>query len=236
MYRIAIVEDETEYAEMFASYIARFAEEHGEKITVDRFSDGLEISEEYAPNWDAVLLDIRMKYQDGMSAARVIRAHDPDVALMFITTLAQYAIYGYEVGAVDYVLKPVEYEKFAIRFERLLRSIKRSPEEYLMLPSGDVKDRVEISKIRYISVDHHDLTVSVDDRGKEKRYTVRKSISAMEKALEGKGFVRCDQSAMVNLSYVTKIGKDVLEIDGTPIPVSRARRKSVMDAIAQANL
>lgn len=236
MYRIAIVEDETEFQEMFKAYIDRYAAEKGEQFTVDVFSDGLDITEDYSASWDAILLDIRMKNQDGMSAARVIREHDGDVAIMFITTLAQYAIYGFEVGALDYVLKPVEYEKFAMRFERLLRSIKKDEKEYMMLPSEDGRDRVDISRIKYINVERHDLYIHVDDRGAEKQYVIRKSISAMEKELEGKGFVRSDQSCLINLSYVTKVRKDVAEIDGVPLPISRNRRKSFMDAIARSNI
>ncbi|MCR5101215.1 MAG: response regulator, partial [Butyrivibrio sp.] len=133
MYKIAIVEDEIQYQKMFESYINKYSKEKGEPISISIFNDGLEITENYEPSWDAILLDIRMKNQDGMSAAHVIREHDKDVAIMFITTLAQYAINGYEVGALDYVLKPVEYDKFAMRFERLLGSIKKDDREYMML-------------------------------------------------------------------------------------------------------
>ncbi len=236
MYRIAIVEDESEYQEMFKEYINRFANEKGEILSVDIFADGLEITEDYSARWDAILLDIRMKNQDGMSAARVIREHDKNVAIMFITTLAQYAIYGYEVGALDYVLKPVEYDKFAIRFERLINSVRKENKEYIVLPSEDGKDRVDISKIKYIEVEHHDLFIHVDVIGEDKQYVIRKSISVMEKELDGKGFVRCDNSSIVNLSYVTKVKKDVVEVGNIPISISRARKKKFMEAIAQYNI
>lgn len=236
MYRIAIVEDEIEYQEMFKSYIDRYAAEKGEQIMIDIFGDGLDITEDYKPSWDAILLDIRMKNQDGMSAARVIREHDRDVAIMFITTLAQYAIYGFEVGALDYVLKPVEYEKFAMRFERLIHRVRREEKEYIMLPSEDGSDRVDLYRIKYITVEHHYLNIHVDDSGKEKQYVIRKTISAMEKELEGKGFARSDQSVLINLSYVTRVRKDVVEVGKVLLPISRNRRKSFMDAIARSNI
>ncbi len=205
MYRIAIVEDEKEYQDMFRTYIERYGAEKGEHFSIEIFGDGLDITEGYSAGWDAILLDILMKNQDGMSAARIIREHDNDVAIMFITTLAQYAIYGYEVGAMDYVLKPVEYEKFAMRFERLIGNIDKGCKEYMLLPSEDGKDRVDISRIKFIEVEHHDLFIYVDAGEKEKQYVIRKSITAMEKELEGKSFVRCDNSSIVNLSYVTDI-------------------------------
>ncbi len=236
VYKIAIVEDEKEYQDMFKAYIERYGKEKGEHFSIDLFEDGLDITEGYSAGWDAILLDIRMKNQDGMSAARLIREHDKDVAIMFITTLAQYAIYGYEVGAMDYVLKPVEYEKFAMRFERLVGNINKDDKEYMMLPSEDGKDRVDIAKIKYIEVDHHDLSIHVDTGNEDKKYVIRKSISVMEKELETKGFVRCGNSSIVNLSYVTRVKKDVVEVGAVPIPISRARKKNFMDAIARYNI
>lgn len=57
MYRIAIVEGENEFQEMFKAYIDRYAAEKGEQFTVDVFSDGLDITEDYSASWDAILLD-----------------------------------------------------------------------------------------------------------------------------------------------------------------------------------
>ena len=132
VYRVAIVEDETQYQEMFKAYVEKYATDKNLDIRIDIFRDGLDITENYEPKWDIILLDIKMQQQDGMSAAHIIREHDSKVLIMFITTLSQYAINGYEVGAMDYVLKPVEYEKFAFRFDRLIGNVKNTEDEYLM--------------------------------------------------------------------------------------------------------
>lgn len=76
MIKIAIVEDETEYQRMFEDYIHRYAKEKGIDISIRVFSDGFDISEGYEPVWDAILLDIKMHQQDGMTATRIIRQHD----------------------------------------------------------------------------------------------------------------------------------------------------------------
>ena len=132
VYRVAIVEDETQYQEMFKAYVEKYATDKNLDIRIDIFRVGLDITENYEPKWDIILLDIKMQQQDGMSAAHIIREHDSKVLIMFITTLSQYAINGYEVGAMDYVLKPVEYEKFAFRFDRLIGNVKNTEDEYLM--------------------------------------------------------------------------------------------------------
>ena len=235
MIRVAIVEDEIRYQQMFEEYIRKYAGEKSVDVSVKVFSDGMDISEGYEPVWDVILMDIKMRHQDGMEAARVIRQHDQDVAIMFITTLAQYAIHGYEVGALDYVLKPVEYDKFAMRFDRLLRGINRKEERFIMLPGDDGKDKVEISKIRFIRVDHHNLEINVDSQAGVRNYNIRKSISSIEKELSDNRFVRCDQSVIVNISYITKVKKDTVEVGDIILPVSRAKRKPFMEAIASFN-
>ena len=65
--------------------------------------------ENYSGDFDIILMDIQMKYMDGMTAAEQIRKLDSEVIIMFITNMTQYAIRGYEVDALDYVVKPVEY-------------------------------------------------------------------------------------------------------------------------------
>lgn len=54
-----------------------------------------------------------MHFLDGMTTAKLIRETDPDVTFLFITNMAQYAIWGYEVDAMDYMLKPVSCVTFA---------------------------------------------------------------------------------------------------------------------------
>ena len=102
MIRVAIVEDEAEIREQLMGYVQRYTRQYGTAFEVKTFADGLEILEDYRPAYDLILLDIEMKHLDGMETARRIRELDPDVMLVFITNMAQYAIKGYAVGALDY--------------------------------------------------------------------------------------------------------------------------------------
>ena len=76
------------------------------------FEDGEEIVTDYRAAYDIILLDVQMRHMDGMAAAEAIRKADKDVILIFITNMAQFAIRGYAVDALDYVLKPVPYLPF----------------------------------------------------------------------------------------------------------------------------
>ena len=69
----------------------------------------------YRPGFDIIFLDIEMPTLGGMPTAERIRQVDPDVVLVFVTNMAQYAIRGYEVDALDFVLKPVSYYQFSTK-------------------------------------------------------------------------------------------------------------------------
>ena len=126
MIRIAIVEDEQLYADQLAEYMDRFMKETGEQIRLTFFRDGEDIAVSYKPEYDIILMDIQMQFMDGMTAAEKIRALDQKVIIMFITNMMQYAIRGYQVDALDYVVKPVSYFSFA---QKLQRAINRLPKD-----------------------------------------------------------------------------------------------------------
>ncbi|MFC2620775.1 MAG: LytR/AlgR family response regulator transcription factor, partial [Pauljensenia sp.] len=107
MVRIAVVEDEAVSRTLLRDYLTRYGEERALHIDATYFTDGAAIIGDYKPVYDIILMDIQMAHVDGMSAARAIREVDQEVILVFITSAPQFAINGYEVGALSYLLKPL---------------------------------------------------------------------------------------------------------------------------------
>ena len=101
MVRIAVVEDEAVSRQLLADYLARYSEENNVPFEVTYFEDGGAIIGDYKPVYDIILMDIQMTHVDGMTAARAIREVDQEVVLVFITSAAQFAIHGYQVGALS---------------------------------------------------------------------------------------------------------------------------------------
>ena len=127
MLKIAIVEDYEQTARDVQEMIQRYAQEHHLDTECRWFPDGEEIAAVYESGeknpFDIVLLDIEMRQTNGMDAARRIRDRDKKVVLSFITNMAQYAIHGYEVNALDFILKPVEYFPFSMRLDRMVERV-----------------------------------------------------------------------------------------------------------------
>ena len=118
MLKIAIVEDERECQEALIEHLRKYEKEKNEAFIVRIFNDGIDILDDYSADYDLIFLDIHMKYQDGMTTAKRIREVDADAQIVFITALAQYAIEGYKVNALDFILKPVVYEQLTTMQDR----------------------------------------------------------------------------------------------------------------------
>lgn len=101
MYHIAIVEDEKEFRDQLRNYLKYYESEFHIEFQISEFEDGEDILRDYKNEYDIILLDIEMPRLNGMDAAELIREKDEEVVLMFITNMAQYAIRGYSVGALD---------------------------------------------------------------------------------------------------------------------------------------
>ena len=125
MFRIAIVEDQDETRECLNRFVRQYAEEQRVQVEISLITDGSEIAEHYTPGFDIIFMDVEMPRLDGFGAAEAIRAVDAEVVLVFVTNMAQYAIRGYEVDALDYVLKPVNYYQFCTKLSRAIQRVQR---------------------------------------------------------------------------------------------------------------
>lgn len=157
MYHIAVVEDDKMYAAQLKEYLKQYEKEKKQKISVTMFSDGEDIVTDYSADFDIILMDIEMKFLDGMSAAERIREKDSEVIIIFITNMPQYAIQGYRVDALDYVLKPLSYFAFSQRIDRALSRIRKNDVRFVVIPLKGGRRKVDVSLLCYVEVRDHDL-------------------------------------------------------------------------------
>lgn len=227
MIRVAIVEDEAEIREQLMGYVQRYTRQYGTAFEVKTFADGLEILEDYRPAYDLILLDIEMKHLDGMETARRIRGLDPDVMLVFITNMAQYAIKGYAVGALDYVLKPVPYFAFSQQLQKVEEQLRRRTRHYLAVPVEGGLRRLDTSRIYYIESEGHRVHFYTE----EGDFAAPGALKALEEKLADRPFARCNSGYLVNLAQVQAVQQNTVEVGPYELQVSRPKRKSFLAAL-----
>ena len=229
MIRIAIVEDEESFRERLIHYCEVFSSEKGEKASPTSFSNGMEFLEGYRGNFDLVLMDISMPHMDGMDCARRLRERDEQVPIIFITSMAQYAIRGYEVEAMGFMIKPVQYEEFVMKLERVRRRLQASAiQPYAIIQKNDTRV-VDIRAIYYVEVLNHNLIFHTRD-GTFQTYG---KLGALEEDGRFSGFVKVSASHLVNCAFVGNIGKTTMEVAGDQIALSRRRRRECLEKMAR---
>lgn len=229
MLKIAIAEDDLRYAEQLEEYLLRFAEEHQLQLEIRRFPDGATLVNAYDHTFDLLLLDVDMPGLDGISTARQIRALDSEVLLMFITNLAQYAIKGYEVDALDYVLKPVSYLALSMKLKKALRIWRGRDNKAIFVRLDREHIRLPVSRIYYVEVSNHSLCYHTADGNIVP--AGGQSMSRVEQELSPYHFARCHNCYLINLRYVNGLTSSTVQVVGETLPVSRNRRKAFLDAL-----
>ncbi|MBR1812273.1 MAG: response regulator transcription factor [Lachnospiraceae bacterium] len=225
MLRIAIVEDDPESAGKLREFIERYASENHLEEETTCFSDGLELVNYYRPVWDIIFLDIEMPHMDGMTAAQKIREQDPAVVLIFVTNMARYAVKGYEVDAMDFILKPVAYMPFSLKLRKAVNQVKSRENRFLLVNRDGEALKIPTGQIQYIEVVNHRLHIHTEDM----EYTVRGSLQEIEKQLEDLPFARSSVSFLINLKNVVSVYKDTVYMKGQELPIGRTRRKEFLE-------
>ena len=144
MITIAIVEDDKKSAKILQDYILRYSEEKQEPLAVECFENGLNFISDYKASCDIALMDIEMPHMNGLDTARKLREFDSQIPLIFITNMAQYAINGYEVQALDFMVKPIEYFNFSLKLDKAIRICKKLHGYQIYVPSEQGTDRKSV--------------------------------------------------------------------------------------------
>ena len=212
MTRIAIVEDEAAVREQLAGYVQRYTRQYGTPFEVTEFADGMEILEDYRPQFDIIFLDVEMKHLDGMETARRIRERDGGVLIVFITNMAQYAIRGYAVGAL----------------QKALGQLEKRERHYLAVAVDGGMRRLDAAEIYYLESEGHKVHFYTE----KEDFVVPGTLKNYEEKLVGRAFARCNSGYLVNLAQVSGVQQDMVQVGPYTLQISRPRRKAFMAGLA----
>lgn len=227
MIRIALVEDDAAYRAELVQYLQRYEQESNEKFRITTFTDGCEIIEDYSAGFDVILMDIVMTHLDGMKTAEAIRRMDSEVVIIFITNTPQYAMKGYTVDALDYVLKPISYFAFSQKIDRALSRLRKRTKRFITVSFKGGMKKLDVSAITYVEVRDHDLIYHTTSES----LLSKGSLTEVEELLGSEHFFRCHKCYLINLEYVQSIQSNNVTVGNDLLQVSRARKKALLDAL-----
>ncbi|MBM6815496.1 response regulator transcription factor [Olsenella uli] len=231
MYRALIVEDDPQAAETLRAHLERYAAERGTFFSVEILPSALEFLEGTRPA-DVVFMDIGLPGVSGMEAAEVMRQTDELTPLIFVTDLAQYAVRGYQVDALDFMVKPVTYEDFALRMGRAMRVMDRNAGGTVSVATDEGLRVIAKKDVVYVEIFRHDLYWHVT--GSAQPLHARGTLTRVAEELGAERFCRVTASHLINMGQLALIRPgSVVMSDGTEVVISRRRRREVLETLTR---
>ena len=228
MIRIAIVEDEVRERAHLRDCLAYMAEKERLEFDIVEFGSGEAFLGGYQPVYDIVLMDIELPGINGMETAKALRRLDSFVLLVFVTNMVQYAVSGYEVDALNYILKPVNRFDFALKMNKAISRTAKRTEESVQIRAGKDLYMLPVAAIRYLEVDGHYIVYHTTEGDYSEYITLKEA----EKKLNKPYFVRCNRCYLVNLKYVSAVRDDVVQVGRDELLISRPQKKAFLNALA----
>ncbi|MGL5378779.1 LytR/AlgR family response regulator transcription factor [Clostridium sp.] len=232
MFKIAICDDEIIHHNLLKDFINMWANKFQNEIKISCYQS----AEEFLFYWkeeeefNLIILDIEMRQMSGTELARHIRSRDKDIDIVFFTAHSEFAFEGYEVKAMNYLLKPINYKKLEKVINKSYEKYKNSKksEEYLSVKMNKEVIEIPLSEVRYFIMFSHYLDIVTE----KETIKWKKRISDLEEEIINPKFIRCHRSYIVNMEYVKIVQKNkiILE-DNTIIPISNTRLDKVKEYI-----
>jgi DNA-binding LytR/AlgR family response regulator len=227
MTNIAILDDEAKDSHLLERYLKLFFSTRDDAYEIHIFSDPFLFLGTLSENYDVIFLDIDMPDLNGLAVAKRVREISQEVALVFVTNLAQYALNSYEYAALDYLVKPVDYPLFDIKMRKVMDYLSKLQDVMIPIQTDEKLLILPLQSILYFQVQGHSIFYRTD----KGNFLVRNSLKNVLSSLPPHRFGQCNRNTCVNLSRLTSFQDDRLMLGSLSIAVSRRFRKSFMIAL-----
>ncbi|MFP3155975.1 LytTR family DNA-binding domain-containing protein [Lachnospiraceae bacterium ZAX-1] len=229
MFKIAVCDDEGYYRKYIKESIATYMKEVSIEYEIDIFDSGEKLIKitEKLNDYDIIFLDINMKNRDGIEVAQYIRRYFSKVEIVFVTAYVSYALEGYKVNAIRYLLKG--NKNFIASLKETLDAVLKKYVDKNSLTFSFVEGNCEIAldNLIYIESRLHKLKFYL----LEQKLTMYEKLNSIEENLKIYNFIRIHQSFIVNLKYVETINNYKARlITGKELSVPKSKYRDVKDA------
>ena len=228
MLHFAVCDDEPYMVQEISDKISQYMnEKHLYSYCINCFSSGCSLLESEC-NFDVVFLDIQMEQPNGMETAKMFRKQKNYSLLVFVTVLKECVFDAFEVEAYDYLVKPLDSDRFRRTMDRIINTLTQRMKKSIVIQRGISCEVVLLDEILYCEVQGRKLYIHQRD-GKITDYYDK--LENFERRVDGR-FFRCHRSYLVNLGYVR--GCDAGQIilpQGAKIPVSRLRERDLTQSL-----
>ena len=228
MRNIAIVEDEDLAAQALIDHIKQYEAQTGQSFQIFRFANGADFLQDYRAVYAVVFLDVQMPRMNGLETALQLRRCDKNVSIIFITNLVQYALKGYEVDAVSYLIKPVSYYDFSMKFKKALDIYLLNEDRSFTVNTPGGLCRISTDKLMYVEIMNHRLFYHLIDDVIE----MTGVLSGVEQQLSRFGFLRCNKCYLVNPKFIVKVKSSTMQVGDNLLQISRPRRAAFLAELA----
>ena len=228
-YDVALIDGEETQIDEFCKLFRSFSRSlKGVTFSINTFSSGDELIRGGKFDYDIVFLDAVMAGTDGFSTAKIIRRHNKNAVIVFATAHPEYAINGYEVRALDYLIKPITKIVFDNVIAEALTVLKNDVSATVAIENSDGIYLVNVSDILYIEINLHYLYFNVlSEDGKIDTYRIIGSLKQQKERLKKHNFGQCMACYLVNFRHVRSIEKREVRLNGNvKLPISRKFHKT----------
>lgn len=228
MLKIALVEDQVFQRDDIISKTKEFFNAlNRTDYEIKHFESG----EDFIVNFEkgafnAIFMDIEMPGRSGLEIAKILREKDSNVPLIFITVMAQFALKGYEVDAIDYLVKPVQKTRFDAMMTKLLRRYDSEKKQTIQVKVNHETRFIDIDTIYYIEISGHMISIFTDEE-----IIAWGTLSNLLAELPSDRFVRCNNNAIINIAKVSGVKGNDIFLDKYKVAMSRPRKKETVIAI-----
>lgn len=231
MIKIAFCDDDLTILQEISRLLGRYRVEKNKEMQYTAFQSAIELLSgiERGVHYDILILDILMPGENGIAAAKGIRAFDSDVKIIFLTSSTEFAVQSYTVNAFFYQIKPIWEEGFFRLMDSVLAECVTEQTDSLILKCTNGITRVNLKKLEYCEVIGRTLYIHLYHGDQLESKGRLDDLSA--KLMQRGGFLRPHRSYLINMDYIQNITyRGIILLSQYEIPIPRGKYSEMKNA------